>query len=300
MVLKKSCFIILIVITTFLTGSSQKHITPNQYIATYAPIAIKEMKRTGIPASITLAQGMLESNNGNSKLAKKANNHFGIKCHSDWKGPSVRHDDDKRKECFRKYSSANESFRDHSDFLVEGSRYAFLFNYKPTDYVSWAKGLKKAGYATDRKYAERLINIIEKYELYQYDSGRRNDKKEKRKQKPVESITRDVFINNMTEFVYAKEGDTYKIIADEFQTIENLILKFNDLPKNANITPGQRIYIKPKRNKAEKGNNFHDVKEGETMYTISQTYAIKLKKLYKINNMQPGTKIEPGNRLILR
>lgn len=301
MILKRNFYILSLLISS-LIGYSQKHITPNQYILSYAPIAVKEMKRTGIPASITLAQGMLESENGNSRLAKKANNHFGIKCHSDWKGPSIRHDDDKRKECFRKYSSASESFRDHSDFLVGGSRYSFLFNYKSTDYMSWARGLQKAGYATDRKYSERLIHLIEKYELYQYDSGKKREKKErkKRSQEVVTTHNREVFINNRTEYIIAKEDDSYRKIADDFQTIENLILKFNDLPKDAKITPGQHIYIKPKRNKAERGMNYHIVKDEETMYTISQAYAIKLKKLYKLNNLKPGTKLKPAQRLNLR
>jgi len=290
-----------------------QHSTPREYIEKYKDIAIKEMKRTGIPASITLAQGMLESDNGNSRLARKANNHFGIKCHDDWKGPKIKHNDDKRKECFRKYGSAKESYKDHSDFLVNGNRYNFLFNYKSTDYVSWAKGLQKAGYATYRKYAKKLIEIIEKYELYEYDTGKKKEKKERKQKSKKEKkkkgvrayqstpdVNREVYVNNGTNYIIAKQGDTYRSIADEFGTIENMLYKFNDLPKNAPITPGQRIYVKPKRNTAEKKFDFHYVKEGETMYTISQKYAIKIKKLYELNNIKQGSKLSNGQKLKLR
>ncbi len=305
-------FISILLLFQFYFSLCQKHITPNEYINTYKDIAIKEMKRTGIPASITLAQGMLESDNGNSRLARKANNHFGIKCHDDWKGPKVKHNDDKRKECFRKYGSAKQSYIDHSDFLVNGSRYDFLFKYNSTDYVSWAKGLQKAGYATSNKYARKLIELIEKYELNQYDTGKKKDKKKNKKTKKVRqkkeikaygqhsAINREILTNNQTNYTIAKPGDTYKSIARDFNTTENLILKFNDLPKSASITSGQVIYVKPKKNKAEKGNDFHFVKSGETMYTISQKFAIKLDKLYELNNMKPGTQITSGQKLKLR
>ena len=139
------------------------------YIKKYKGVAIREMKKHGIPASITLAQGILESGSGKSYLAKEANNHFGIKCHEDWKGKRIYHDDDEKNECFRSYKDPDESFRDHSEFLTTRSRYAFLFEESPTDYKAWAKGLKKAGYATNRKYPQLLIDLIEKYELHKYD-----------------------------------------------------------------------------------------------------------------------------------
>ena len=141
------------------------------YIKEYNSLAIKEMKRSGIPASITLAQAMLESDNGNSTLARKANNHFGIKCHSSWKGAKVYHDDDKRNECFRKYKSIYSSYIDHSDFITNNNRYQFLFELSLSDYKAWAKGLQKAGYATSRTYAELLIKIIDNNQLYVYDQG---------------------------------------------------------------------------------------------------------------------------------
>jgi len=151
------------------------------YIDKYKDLAIREMNRTGVPASITLAQGMIESDFGNSSLAREGNNHFGIKCHNDWQGPSIRHHDDRRNECFRKYSSPEDSFNDHSDFLRSTSRYSFLFNLPPTDYKAWAKGLKKAGYATDPQYANMLIRKIEENSLYNFDQGYTASK-----QKPVE------------------------------------------------------------------------------------------------------------------
>ena len=141
----------------------------SQYISEYSEIAIDEMNRSGIPASITLAQGILESGNGKSELARKSNNHFGIKCHSSWKGARVYHDDDEQGECFRKYEEVRHSFEDHTDFLVRGSRYKFLFELEPGDYKGWAEGLKKAGYATSPDYAERLIKIIEDEMLYVFD-----------------------------------------------------------------------------------------------------------------------------------
>ena len=158
--------------------------TPQEkYIEKYAPLAVSEMYRSGVPASITLAQGLLESGNGQSELARMSNNHFGIKCHNNWKGGKVYYDDDAKGECFRKYSHPSESYRDHSDFLRYRDRYKFLFDYRVTDYKSWAYGLKKAGYATDPKYPKKLINLIEEYNLQQYDRkpasfGRSYNKKE--------------------------------------------------------------------------------------------------------------------------
>ena len=160
--------------------------TPQQrYIDKYADLAIEEMRRSGVPASITLAQGLLESRYGLSDLAVKGNNHFGIKCHSNWNGPKMRVDDDEKNECFRKYRTVEQSYRDHSDFLRYRDRYKFLFDLDPKDYKGWAYGLKKAGYATDPAYPKKLINLIEEYELYKYDKGRKV-KKEKEEDKPSE------------------------------------------------------------------------------------------------------------------
>jgi flagellum-specific peptidoglycan hydrolase FlgJ len=175
--MKKISFLIFFLSLKILAFGQSINTQYEEYIAKYLAIAKKEMKLHGIPASITLAQGLLESGAGQSKLAKKANNHFGIKCHNDWKGRKFRHDDDKRKECFRKYGNAKHSFKDHSLFLTSKSRYAFLFDLKTIDYKGWAKGLKQAGYATDPNYPAKLIKIIEDYKLYKYDKNIKNKKK---------------------------------------------------------------------------------------------------------------------------
>lgn len=299
-------FLAIFILNVLLTKNifAQRY-TREEYINQYKDIAIKEMKRTGVPASITLAQGILESNHGNSTLAKKANNHFGIKCHDDWKGPSIKHNDDKRKECFRKYRNANESFKDHSDFLVKGSRYDFLFKLKQTDYVGWAKGLQKAGYATNKKYAKNLIKIIEEYQLYQYDDFKRKEKNKDEKAYIVDkentiNINREIYLNNNVKYIIAKSGDTYKDLALKCNMMPWEIYKYNDLPDDANIAPGQKIYIQPKKNKAERGKSYHTVVSGETMYTISQKYAIKLKKLYKLNDIPNGTPLETGQKIKIR
>ena len=181
--------IITVLLTLFLSvtlTASPDGTTPQErYIDKYAPLAVSEMYRSGVPASITLAQGLLESGNGQSELARKSNNHFGIKCHNNWKGGRVYHDDDAKGECFRKYSHPSESYRDHSDFLRYRDRYKFLFDYRITDYKAWAYGLKKAGYATDPKYPKKLIELIEKYDLHKYDRkpvafGKTYDKKSER------------------------------------------------------------------------------------------------------------------------
>jgi LysM repeat protein len=168
-----------------LTTSAPLTLTEEAYVVNYKDIAVEEMKRTGIPASITLAQGMIESDYGRSTLAREANNHFGIKCHSGWTGPTVYHHDDRRNECFRKYSKAEDSFYDHSDFLKSGSRYSFLFNYSNTDYKAWARGLKKAGYATNPDYANMLIRKIEEKSLYNYDTGNKSTGPAQKRQQPV-------------------------------------------------------------------------------------------------------------------
>jgi LysM repeat protein len=295
------------------------------YTSLYAAEAMQEMSRTGIPASITLSQGIIESDYGRSRLATKANNHFGIKCHSDWKGGRIYHDDDKRGECFRKYKSANESFRDHSDFLVYGSRYSFLFDLPTDDYKGWAKGLKKAGYATNPKYASMLIRTIEENQLYEYDraiSGKGGKKKSTGQieisyyetDPDIEDI--DVLVTNSgsvrlssrnrilernrIQYIMVKEGDTYESLAKEFDLLSWEIFRYNDLPDESILIPGQLVYLQPKRNKAEAGKDFHVVMEGETMYTISQLYGIKLKTLYEKNGLVPGRNPAVGTELWLR
>jgi flagellum-specific peptidoglycan hydrolase FlgJ len=192
---------ILLFIFSFCLASAFASNTPEQYIALYKNDAIKEMKEYGVPASITLAQGMLESSNGNSALAVKANNHFGIKCHSDWTGDTYHMDDDEKNECFRKYPNVLDSYRDHSKFLKERSRYAALFTLKITDYKGWAEGLKAAGYATNPKYPQLLVNLIERYQLYIYDS----------EIAVVDSTKHVVFLSkNHVKLVKAKDDDTFE------------------------------------------------------------------------------------------
>jgi LysM repeat protein len=278
--------------------------SPEDYIKTYKDLAVKEMERSGIPASITLAQGMLESENGNSKLARKANNHFGIKCHSNWTGPTIRRDDDKKNECFRKYRSVYDSYQDHSDFLMSGQRYAFLFELNPTDYKSWAKGLKKAGYATSPTYAELLIRIIEENNLHQYDlkgkKGETAEKKKKEKVRPEPSKMEILPEINRVKYIIVKPEDTFKSIREKYNLLPFEIYKYNNLKRDQELTPGQVIFLQPKRNRAEAGNSWHTVKKGETMEDISQKYAVKVSKLYLKNNLLPGTELKEGQKISLR
>lgn len=282
------------VLMLFVAATSTR-ITRTQYVKMYHKVAQEKMKEHGIPASITLAQGILESDCGNSSLAKKANNHFGIKCH-DWKGPSVRYDDDKRNECFRKYKNAGESFEDHSAFLTGRGRYESLFKLKTTDYKGWAKGLKKAGYATDPRYADRLIKIIEEEGLYKYDV--------KFEGKPdlnaPPGILREVLYNNSARYVLAKEGETLVSLAQEFGIRPWELPHYNDMPKATKLNEGDIIYIRPKRSRSTKDIKFHKVVSGETMHAISQKYAIKLSSLYWKNRMVKGNRLKAGQVVFLR
>jgi len=197
------------------------------YIRKYASIAVNEMHENKIPASITLAQGILESGNGTSKLALKSNNHFGIKCHTGWKGERVYHDDDEKGECFRKYQYVETSYNDHSAFLTKRKRYAFLFNYRAKDYEKWAKGLKKAGYATDKKYPNKLIKIIEDYRLYEFDKVKaKGFNYEKPKREKAKTKTLD------TTYYKVKKGDTLYSIARKFNISVSKLKQVNNLKNN--------------------------------------------------------------------
>lgn len=274
------------------------------YIAKYKDLAIEQMHRHKIPASITLAQGLLESGAGNSELARKANNHFGIKCHN-WNGKRMYHDDDRKDDCFRSYNSVYESYEDHSRFLVSGQRYSKLFKLKTTDYKGWAKGLKAAGYATNPKYASKLIEIIELYELYEYD-------REKKAEKfvPVIKINNNVSIDNSHKiyqfnnnlYLKARQGETFKSIGKEVGISYYRLADFNERDKNDVLAAGDIIYLKKKAKKAPKQfkNKKHVVKAGESMYIISQLYGIRLKYLYKMNGLTPDYQIEVGDELRVR
>lgn len=327
MIFFKMSKILFFILSLISINAFSQRITVDQYIERYKDIAIREMKESRIPASITLAQGILESESGNSRLAIKANNHFGIKCHSTWDGKKIYEDDDAKHECFRHYDSAEESFIDHTNFLKNGRRYAFLFEYKSTDYKSWAKGLKKAGYATNPKYPQLLINLIHKYNLSQYDieikvSDKVNsnqlvkknvNKKHKNKNRnknrkhlgDVDNFTfnpfgREIKSTNNVDYIVAKQGDTFFKIAKEFEMMTWEVHKYNDLKKDAEIKTGQIIYIQPKRNKAELGKDTYIAKKGDSMHSISQIFAVKEKKLYRKNNLKRGDNISEGQKIWLR
>ncbi len=285
--------------------AAKEEMTREAYIRAYSELAMKEMFRVGIPASITLAQGCLESNNGNSTLARKGNNHFGIKCH-EWTGKKIYHDDDARNECFRSYVSAYESYMDHSQFLTTKQRYAFLFELKPHDYRGWAKGLKKAGYATASNYAKLLIQIIEQNELFRYDllvlEGGMATGTDTTTQLAHHGYhtARKVMLNNKIEYVLVEPGDTPESLREEMDLYQNEIYRYNNLYKGERLVPGQVIYLQPKRRKAASGNEVHMVKEGETMYDISQIYGVKLKHLYRMNLMPEGAQPLEGTEINLR
>lgn len=266
------------------------------YIDQYGDLAVEQMREHRIPASITLAQGLLESGAGQSTLAKKSNNHFGIKC-GNWRGKSVRHDDDAKDECFRAYRHPVESYEDHSIFLKSGSRYAFLFKLEITDYKAWAKGLKKAGYATDPSYANRLIQIIEDYELYKYDSSRNK----KRKTEVVSIAPHQVYISNDLFYVVARRGDSFESLGKEFDIRASKLVKFNDLFEEYTLAEGDIIYLQKKNKKAAKKYPVCIVGDGESMHSIAQRYGIRLKNLYKMNHKDPEDYVpEVGDRLKLR
>ncbi|MCK5465062.1 MAG: glucosaminidase domain-containing protein [Bacteroidales bacterium] len=279
------------------------------YISTYNKLAIDEMKRSGIPASVTLAQGLLESDNGNSTLATRGNNHFGIKCH-DWKGKKIFHDDDKKNECFRKYKTVKESYVDHTDFLMGSPRYSFLFEMDHNDYKGWSKGLKKAGYATSPKYSDLLIRIIEENELDHFDSG----KIRRRKADDTETIPevtdidgfeieidhRKILMRNRIDYIIVKEEDTYQSLTGELEMMPYELAQYNEIPRDSKLKKGQVLYLQPKRGKASVEFSYHMVEAGETMYDISQMYGIKLKKLYQLNLMDPGEEPEPSDEIHLR
>jgi LysM repeat protein len=292
------------------TGQSKRRISPDNYIDTYKETAVSEMKRSGIPASITLAQGMLESDNGNSSLATEGNNHFGIKCH-DWTGKTMRKDDDSPNECFRKYKSADESYRDHSDFLLSKQRYNFLFEYKSTDYKSWAKGLKKAGYATNPKYPDMLIKLIEENKLYQYDrnvaivDGARTSRTSPRRNADEPDFTihlnaHPVYKRNNIEYTVVKSGDSFEKLARELEMFTWELQKYNELTKDSTLSEGQILYLQPKHRRAERGKDIHTVQPGETLYSISQLYGVKTKHLRRLNRLGASEDVKEGEVLNLR
>ena len=281
--------------------------TYQTYINQYKDLAIEQMLRYRIPASITLAQGLFESAAGRSDLVRQGNNHFGIKCHTSWMGPKQYHDDDARGECFRVYSDAKESYEDHSQFLARQSRYACLFNLSTSDYKGWARGLKQCGYATNPQYANKLIQIIELYKLHEYDKAKRYDKfmaEHSGTDQPInaQGLLHPIHLFNDNYYLYARERDTFKGIGKEVGISWKKLAKYNERDKNDILHKGDIIYLKKKRKKAPKQykKRPHIVQAGESMYGISQKYGIRLKNLYKMNGLDPDFKIYPGARLRVR
>lgn len=296
------------------------------YVKKYSAIAVAEMNRSGVPASITLAQGLLESAAGSSVLAREGNNHFGIKCAGSWTGAKMYYDDDRKGECFRKYSSAEDSFKDHSDFLRYSRRYQPLFDLEPTDYKGWAYALKSAGYATDPKYPAKLIKIIEDFSLYRYDSGAEvtiSSSEHKRHARPSSgdvkrptsptilqqasrstfkfSASRPVYEYNGVPFIYVVEGETLESIALCYNLFPRELAKFNDLGADTHLEPGDRLYLARKKSKAVKGLEKHVVEsEDETITSIAQHYAIRYKSLLRLNGLKEGRTLREGDILNLR
>lgn len=279
-----------------------------QYIALYKDIAVEEMHRTGIPASIKLAQGILESDAGRSHLAIKGNNHFGIKCGGDWAGGSVlRKDDDYKngrliKSCFRKYDSPDESFMAHSEFLRDpkkNHRYGFLFQYDPTDYKNWARGLKKAGYATNPKYPQLLIDLIERYELYLYDQAPEKDAPPLAME---EGYVPQVEVVNDVKFVYAMKDETPEKVSLDFEVSLDRIIKYNEqiVDPHQILKEGSRVFLQRKRSSYRGERKFHYVREGEDMFDIAQKYGLRMDKLLKKNHMEEGQEPAIGAKIRLR
>jgi hypothetical protein len=309
---------------------SQTRITLEEYIDQYKDLAIEEMETYRIPASITLAQGILESDCGNSPLAIQANNHFGIKCHKEWNGKTFHQDDDEVNECFRSYPEAEDSYRDHSLFLTSRDRYDLLFNFKTTDYKSWAYGLKQAGYATNPRYPELLIRIIEENGLDEYDrvDGRQSsvvsrqsnvdsnravsDSVNSKFQIPNPTYStpavfdiagrsengRVIFLNNGVKFIFAREGDTYYSLATEFEIYSWQLFKYNDATKSGRVNAGEKVYLGKKKPKSQQA--YHIVNQGETLKLVSQEYGIKLKSLCRLNGKVATDKLTVGEKLQLK
>lgn len=269
----------------------------SDYIDRYAPMAVSQMEKHGIPASITLAQGLLESAAGRSTLATQGNNHFGIKCHADWTGQTMLRDDDAPDECFRVYDSPEDSFTDHSLFLRK-KRYAPLFDLDPTDYAAWARTLRQCGYATDPNYADRLITIIERYALYTYDSH-------------TGAQAHDVaqyIISTMADthpvrryrglyYVIAAPGDTYAKLAKEFAIDRKTLMKYNDATRDGEIKPWEEVYLQPKHDTAPDGIAKATIGQDESMHSVAQRFAISMQTLRRLN---PDAPDRPGTTLKLK
>ena len=297
-------------ISLLFSATSQAQMKWNQtyqtYINQYKDLAIEQMLRYHIPASITLAQGLFESSAGRSVLATQGNNHFGIKCHN-WTGPTQYHDDDARGECFRVYKDARDSYEDHSKFLARQPRYARLFELGQRNYKGWAQGLKQCGYATNPQYANKLIQIIELYKLFDYDKAKRFDRfmaEHSGSEQAVnaQGLLHPIYKFNDNYYLITREGDTFKALGKEVEINWRKLAKYNERDKNDVMHKGEIVYLKKKRKKAPKQykNRPHIVKKGESMYIISQKYGIRLKNLYKMNYFDIDHQIKIGDRIRIR
>lgn len=276
---------------------SAKHDAYTSYIEEYSPIAIEQMQAYGIPASITLAQGILESRAGQSSLAVMGNNHFGIKCHNEWTGDTLLRNDDLANECFRSYPTALQSFEDHSKFLLR-KRYKPLFDHRVTDYASWAHGLKACGYATDPNYAVRLISIIERYSLYQFDTDDSGETEMiadfiHQTLKALHPVRKSRGLH----CVIASPGDTYSSVAKELGMDLQKLLMLNDAEEDMQIKPWEEIYLEPKLDSAPQSVSRITIGDGESIHSIAQRFGMKMEAIKRLNPKVPDC---PGQVLRLR
>lgn len=298
-----------------LSVASAQKMTPQEYIDTYKQIAIDEMVRVGVPASITLAQGLLETENGNSDLVHRSNNHFGIKCKNTWTGEKVYHDDDASGECFRKYNTAAESYKDHSDFLKGRPPYQFLFSIDPTDYKSWARGLKKAGYATNPKYPEMLIKHIEDFDLNQYTLAGLAAMQGAQPTTPAGIDTSTNIITTAVQSikgikaVYAQKGTSWLAIAVQHQIDLEQLLLYNNQSKDGILQENKWVYLESathvsvvekifKKRKGKSREQFHEVKPKEGLYGIAKKYNVSVSNIKKWNHLQSDD-LKVGQQLII-
>lgn len=309
------CF--LFTICTLYAHGDKKAKSPayEAYIEKHKTLAVKQQKEYKIPASITLAQGLLESAAGSSRLARQGNNHFGIKCKEEWRGGRMYHDDDAKDECFRTYKSVEESYIDHSLFLAKRKYYVSLFDLDINDYKGWAHGLQQCGYATDKSYGVKLVNIIETYELHKYDRARIvektpviddiyeikiSDSENNRKRPAIVNWRRRILETNEVHYIEAQENDTYEFIAYDTRMKLKRLLRYNDTTPEHKLKKGDRVYLQAKRRYASKGNHIHTVKSGESLHSISQLYGMKLKSVYKLNKIKDSYTPKPGDTLKVR
>ena len=326
--MKRFLVVVMLAIVVGVSAKAAVRQTREEYVERYKAIAIAHMERYGIPASITMAQGILESDSGNSRLSTSSNNHFGIKCKKSWTGDRVYHDDDAKGECFRAYPSVEASYQDHADFLDQSPRYDSLFAYPSDDYRSWARGLKAAGYATAPDYAERLVTIIERYKLYlldQEDGDRVYSSTETAKENAEAWFERystapessgagadpfrvtlsshkgyNVYRTNHTCYVLAKEGDTYATLGAAFHISERTLRKFNDATKSDTLSKGDIVYIERKKSQWEGNAMLHVVRRGETLHSLAQSFGIRSRSLARLNSLARGGEFVHGQTIKIR